>query len=355
MDAIKKQLISAFTPGEKVLVALSGGVDSSVTAWAAKEAGCDVQAVTLMLYNTETPFWKDAEKVASGLGISWELVDYRRLFNEDVLSPYVATYKRGETPNPCCICNRVGKTKYLFDQMQRFGCDKIATGHYARVAEYNGRCVIESAGAEKDQSYYLALMDPFHIGLMIYPLAGVDGKDGVRMLASELGFDVAHKKDSYEACFLQGEDYRDFIFRKIGEGRQGRFILDGKDLGGHRGTFHYTVGQRRGLDISHSEPLYVKKIDTKSGDIELTVKNRLFLKGVRLRDCIFDKSEKVIGRATAKLRHKMPASGCLLEIHTGGRAVLLFDKPQFAPAPGQVTAIYDLNRVVGGGIVDSVF
>ena len=250
---IRTELLKAFTPGEKVLVAMSGGVDSSVTAWAAKEAGCDVTGVTLQLYDTEVPFWKDAERIAKQLGIPWSLADYRDYFNEDVISPYIATYKRGETPNPCSLCNRVGKTKYLFDEMQRAGCDKIATGHYAKTIEHNGRRVLAKAdGDDKDQSYYLSLMQPFHIGLMIYPLSFVQSKQIVRDFAASLSLPVADKRDSFEACFLMGEDYRQFLFRKVGEGVQGHFLLDGRDFGPDRGTFHYPVGQRRGLDSSYT-------------------------------------------------------------------------------------------------------
>jgi tRNA-specific 2-thiouridylase len=284
------------------------------------------------------------------------LADYRDYFNTDVISPYIATYKRGETPNPCNICNRVGKTKYLFDEMQRAGCDKIATGHYAKIIEHHGRKVLAMAdGDEKDQSYYLSLMEPFHVGLMIYPLSFVQAKADIRTFAARQGLPVASKRDSYEACFLMGEDYRDYIFRKVGEGRQGHFFLDELDLGAHRGTFHYTVGQRRGLDISHTEPLYVKHINPRSGDIALTTKRELYLRGVRLRDCIFDKDEPVLQRVMGRLRHKMKVAPCTLEIQLGGTAVLLFDEPQWAPAPGQVTTVYDGSRVIGGGVVDSVF
>ena len=362
-NGIKDRIIQAFTPGDKVLVAMSGGVDSSVTAWAAKKAGCHVTGVTLWLYDMpsvheypQEPFWKDAEKVAEQLGIEWHLADYRHYFSEDVISPYIATYKRGETPNPCCICNHVGKTKYLFDEMQRAGASGIATGHYTSVKEYKNRKVImRSAAKDKEQSYYLCLMDPFHIQFMLYPLSCVEDKEDIRVLAAELNLPVANKKDSYEACFLMGQDYREFLHTKTGGGKQGQFIFNGKELGAHNGSFHYTIGQRRGLDISYTEPLYVKHIDPKSGDVTLAEKSALFLRGVRLRDCVFDRNEAAIRRAHAQLRHKMTAAPCMIEIQQQKRAVILFDKPQFAPAPGQVTAIYDGGRLMGGGTVDSVF
>ncbi|MDR2884986.1 MAG: tRNA 2-thiouridine(34) synthase MnmA [Deferribacteraceae bacterium] len=355
MMNIREELVSHFTAGERVLVAMSGGVDSSVSAWAAKEAGCEVIGVTLQLFDTENEFWKDAEKVANYLGIEWQLADFRDYFKEDVISPYIATYKRGETPNPCCLCNRVGKTKYLFDVMQQVGATKIVTGHYATVEDYRGRKAIGRSNPDKDQSYYLSLIDPFHIGLMIYPLGRVEDKGVVRALAAELGLPVAEKKDSYEACFLEGGDYRDFVFAKIGEGKQGNFIFHDRTLSPHRGTFHYTIGQRRGLDISHTEPLFVKYIDTVGGDVVLSERKNLFSSGVRLRDCVFNMKDPVIFRATARLRHKMKDEKCSVEVHFDNRAVVLFDSPQFAPAPGQVTAVYIDNIVVLGGVVDEVF
>lgn len=356
MNDMIDQLISVFTPGEHVLVAMSGGVDSSVAAWAAVKAGCKVTGVTLQLFDTDYPFWEDAERVAARLSIPWHLADYRRYFNEDVLSPYIATYKRGETPNPCCLCNRVAKTKYLFDEMQKAGATRIVTGHYASTSDHNGHKFITRSTAEvKDQSYYLSLMDPFHIGLMIYPYANVANKELVRQLAAELGLEVAGKRDSYEACFLKGQDYREFLLSKIGPGREGNFIFNSENIGRHSGIYNYTIGQRKGLEISRETPLYVKQINVKTSDIILAEKPELFLRGVRLRDTVFSPDEPIISRVTAKLRHKMPDAPCILEIQQGERAVLLFDEPQFAPAPGQVTTIYDSDRVIGGGVVDTTF
>jgi tRNA-specific 2-thiouridylase len=240
--------------------------------------------------------------------------------------------------------------------MQKAGATRIVSGHYARTGIHNGRHFIYKSLAEaKDQSYYLSLMDPFHIALMLYPYAEIDSKESVRELATELGLEVAAKRDSYEACFLEGEDYRNFLTSKIGAGREGDFILNGKAVGRHQGIFNYTIGQRRGLDISHTEPLYVRHIDVKNAEIELAEKPALFLRGVRLRETVFDKNEPVLKRASAKLRHKMHEAPCMLEIQQANRAVILFDEPQFAPAPGQVTTIYDGDRVIGGGTVDSTF
>jgi tRNA-specific 2-thiouridylase len=347
---IKDQIINSFEGMKSVIVAMSGGVDSSVAAWAAKQAGCKVTGVTLQLYDSGESA-EDARRVADMLGIDWILADYRNYFGEDVLSPYIATYKKGLTPNPCCICNRVGKTKYLFDMMQKAGAEHIVTGHYARLAMHKGaKYIYTSYSDEKDQSYYLSLMDPFHIQFMHYPLSVVEKTD-VRALAAELSIPVADKRDSYEACFLNGEDYREFLKRHAGSGKGGYFNLHGKRLTEHLGVGCYTIGQRRGLDISHTEPLYVKSIDIESGEIVLAEKKELFTRLVRMKECVFREGEPVLQRVKARLRHKMKIEDCLLEIQQGGRAVILFDKPQFAPAPGQITALYDGERLMGGGIV----
>lgn len=352
---IREKLISSFNTGEHVLVAMSGGVDSSIVAWAAKEAGCKVTGVTLKLFETEKPVWYDAEKVANKLGINWVLGDFTDFFGEDVISPYIATYKRGGTPNPCNICNRTGKTKYLFDMMQQVGARRIATGHYAQCLPYGeGRAVYRGSFKDKDQSYYLGLMDPFHIGFMVYPLGDIDKVD-VRRLAAFLELPVAHKRDSYDTCFLQGEDYRQYLERILGKGNPGQFTYNSEVVGHHDGVFNYTVGQRKGLELNVDLPLFVREINVTTGEIKLAEKKALFLKGVILKDCVFLKTEKVLQKLTARIRGKMENASCLVEIQQGKKCVVLFAEPQFAPAPGQITIIYDGDRVIGGGTVVRAF
>lgn len=345
-----------FKKGERVIVAMSGGVDSSVTAMLARNAGCEVIGITLKMFDSEIPFWQDAEKTAAFLGVEWHMVDYSDDFAQDVISYFIRGYKEGHTPNPCSKCNRVAKTKFLFDQLQRYDASRIFTGHYANTVEINGQTFIKKGESpEKDQSYYLALIEPFHANFLRFPLGGYV-KPLVRELAEKNGIPVADKKDSQEACFLQGGDYRDFLKPYAASWRKGNIILDGKIVGENKGIHNYTVGQRRGLEVSHTEPLYVKEVNSKTGDVTLDVKKHVFAKGVTLRDCSFYPGVPLISKNfTAKLRYRMKEEPCVMEQAPDGKCSLLFDKPQFAPAPGQTAAIYDGDIVIGGGTIENTF
>lgn len=342
--------------GARVLVAMSGGVDSSASAIMVKEAGYEPVGVTLKMFGGGEQALEDAKNIASAIGIEWHSADYSEAFSRDVITYFIRSYKMGETPNPCSLCNRIAKIKYLFDQMQRWDCVRIVTGHYARTEEINGQKYIKKAACtDKDQSYYLCLIEPFYVNLLVFPLGEAENKDETRAFAALHGLTVAEKPDSQDVCFLQGQDYRDFL-APFSEGwRKGDFILHGKSIGKNKGLHNYTPGQRRGLEISHTEPLYVKYVDHKTGDVHLGEKKDVFARGVRLRDCSFYPDAPLIGRVSAKLRYRMNDEPCLLEQAPEGKASLLFDKGQFAPAPGQTAAIYADGRVIGGGTIDNVF
>ncbi len=342
--------------GSKVIVAMSGGVDSSVTALMAKEAGLVPVGITLQMFDNQNEFYKDAENIANYLGIEWHLVDYTESFVPDVMGYFIREYKMGRTPNPCSKCNKVAKTRYLFDQMQRHDAQYIFTGHYANTKLIDGQYHIQKAGfPEKDQSYYLSAVEPFHVNLLRFPLGNMQ-KPEIRAIAEKNRLKVAQKKDSQEACFLQDMDYREFLKPYITDKwRKGNFILNDKILGENKGIHNYTPGQRRGLDISYKEPLYVKSIDNKTGDVYLGVKKEVFFKGVALKDCQFYPDTPYMGKYSAKLRYRMKDEPCLLERQVDNRAKLLFDEYQFAPASGQTAAIYDGDIVIGSGIIDYTF
>lgn len=342
--------------GERVIVAMSGGVDSSVTALIAKNAGCHVIGITLQMFDAQAPTLIDAEKVAKFLGIEWHMADYSQAFTEDVIGYFIKDYKEARTPNPCSRCNRVAKTKYLFDQMQKYDATKILTGHYAKTVNINGQNFIaKAASAEKDQSYYLSLIEPFHANFLIFPLGDYE-KTEIRKIAEENGLPVADKKDSQEACFLQGDDYREFLKPYSASWRKGNIIFDNKILAENKGVQHYTVGQRRGLEISHSEPLYVKSVDGKTGDVILAEKKDVFYRGVKLINCSFYPDTPFISKnVSAKLRYRMNNESCYMERSPDGGCFLLFQKGQFAPAPGQTAAIYDSDVVIGAGTIEKTF
>ncbi len=348
-------LTKDFKANERVIVAMSGGVDSSVVAMLAKNAGCQVIGVTLKMFGDDDSHYEDAKRVAEHLDIEWHLEDCVEAFSRDIITHFIREYKMGNTPNPCSRCNRVAKTKYLFDAMQKYDAKQIITGHYARIKNVDGQNFIEKATHnDKDQSYYLCLIEPFHLNLMSFPLGNIE-KSMTRQIAEQYNLPVAHKPDSQEACFLLDKDYREFLEPYAKNWRKGNFIMNGKVIGKNKGIHNYTAGQRRGLSISYSEPLYVKEVDAKSGDVHVDVKKNVFRRGIVLRDCTFHENTKLIDSVSAKIRYRMTDELCRMEQAPDGKCFLLFDKPQFAPSRGQTVAIYKDNLVIGGGTIDDTF
>lgn len=341
----------------KVLVAMSGGVDSTLTAHMMKEQGYEVQGVTIKFFEGQEQALADGEKAAKELGIPWYAADYTQFFKDDVISYFIRTYKLGKTPNPCAWCNRNAKLNYLFREMKSNCCEKIVTGHYARKIPFGeGFRIAKGADSSKDQSYYLSLLKACQIEVVEFPLGGMVKTD-VKAKAAELGLSVAEKAESQDICFLMGEDYGDFLDRHIAPEtvKKGWFILNGKRLKEHKGIIYYTVGQRRGLDIGYHEPLFVKSIDARSGDIILSDKESVTGRGVKLMECEFPSDHDRIFRAEVKVRYRMAPVGCLVEIQPSQTATVLFDRPEFAPTPGQVACIYKDNSVIGGGFIGDVF
>lgn len=341
---------------EKVIVAMSGGVDSSVSVFLMLEAGYDVVGVTLDLYEGNESLLKDAENVAKFLNIPWVRANYRNHFKENIISYFISTYRKGKTPNPCSYCNKYGKFQYLYQEMLKAGASKIVSGHYANIVKKDDKYFIAKGDdLSKDQSYYLSLLQSFEIEHMNFPLSKMS-KDEIRCIAKKIGLPVAEKKDSQEVCFLKGMDYRDFLSKKIPEKnrKKGYFILNGKKIKQHNGIEFYTVGQRKGLGIGYHKTLYVTKIDNKTNDIYLSETKEKGFKGVRLHDCIFN-TDKLMGKASVKLRYRMKEIECLYEVLPEGKAVILLNEAHFSIAPGQVASLYDGDTVIGGGFIEDVF
>lgn len=342
---------------KRVILAMSGGVDSSVSAYLLKNQGFEVIGVTIKMFEGQEKYLSDAEKIANQIGIKWEMVDKTLEFKETVISYFINSYRKGLTPNPCAYCNRNAKFYYLFNELLKYDADYIATGHYAQITELNGtRYIKKATSTQKDQSYYLSLIRNELVDKLIFPLGELD-KSRVRQIASSLGMPVAEKKDSQEVCFLEGVNYREYLKKMIDPQKikRGSFIYKGEKIAQHEGIEFYTVGQRKGLGIGYHLPLYIERIDAESGNIFLTDDNKAGHRGVRLKDCNWFGNPKKIFRAEARLRYRMKDAKALVEILPDGKAHLLFEKPQPFPAPGQVAAVYNNDILLGGGFIEGVF
>jgi len=350
----------------KTVVAMSGGVDSSVAAALLKKNGHEVIGVTLNLFSEEkgraaccgaaAPAAK-ARAVCDALGIRHYLKNAGAVFKKEVIDRFVHGYSSGSTPNPCVDCNRFVKFAYLFDLARAFGAGHVATGHYARIEKAGGGFrLLRGADPLKDQSYFLYCLSAEQLPHLLFPL-GAMAKKEVRMLAAEFGLPTAGEKESNDICFVGGGDYGSYLRRSGGLSPRSGKILDaaGKKLGMHSGFFNYTIGQRRGLGIHGGGRLYVSEIRPESNVVVLG----------RLADASFGSfSAAGVGwlaprpapgdRVFAQIRYRHKPASCLVVSSAGTGFSGIFDTPQFAPARGQSVVFYEGDRVLGGGVVSEV-
>ncbi len=351
----------------KALIAMSGGVDSSVTAYILKQKGFDCIGVTFTMFNKHDPLFgfapetadndvNDAKAVCDKVGIPFIAVDAAELFRIHVINNFIKTYEHGGTPNPCIQCNRHVKFKLLYDLAEEYDCDIIATGHYAKTGynKENGRYYIEKADdLTKDQSYVLYSLTQEQIKKTVFPLSSIT-KEEARKIAEENRFLNARKSDSQDICFIPDGDYSAFIHKYTGKKYPyGKFIdTHNNVLGQHKGIINYTVGQRRGLEIALGQRMYVKSKNHTNNTVVLSTDEELFEKTVILEDFNFVGASDFIEptRISAKIRYshkEHPAT-----IYRDGNSVIVkFDEPQRAPTKGQSAVIYDGNIVLGGGII----
>ncbi len=350
------------------MMAMSGGVDSTVGAALLREAGYDVVGATLRLWVEceadslaaarsccSLADLADAAQAAEGLGIEHTVLDMRREFRELVVDRFIEAYRSGLTPNPCIACNRHLKFELLLDAARRAGCDYLATGHYARVVLEEGRHRLCAArDASKDQSYVLYMLEPDTLPGVLFP-NGEFAKSELRRRAAELGIHVAGKPDSQEICFLPGGDYREFLRERIPEAFQPGPILDlrGRRLGEHQGIGAYTVGQRRGLRISSSHPLYVVSVDAASNTVVAGTRDEATRRHLVAADATWVAGEPPATefRAEVKTRYRMPAVPGTVSINGDDTFTVAFDTPAWAVAPGQAAVIYRGAEVLGGGTI----
>ncbi len=344
---------------EKVLVGMSGGVDSAVAAAVLKEIGFDPIGCTLRLFDHgDNPLCEahDAAAVCKTLGIPHTVPDFRTEFRQTVIGNFIDEYIAGRTPNPCIVCNQAIKFGKMFDAARQNGCEKIATGHYADIKNQNGRyLLIRPKDRSKDQTYVLYHLTQELLANILFPLNGLT-KEEARKIAEKYGFGNAHKKDSQDICFVPDGDYATLIERITGiPAAPGNFIApDGRILGTHRGVIHYTVGQRKGLGIALGKPAFVLEKRSDTNEVVLdTDEQKLFCRRVTVDQVNLIPFDTLTAPlpAQVKLRYRHPESPALLHPLESGRVLVEFNEPQRAPSPGQAAVFYDGETVLGGGTI----
>lgn len=339
----------------KVLLGMSGGVDSSTAAALLMRAGHEVIGATLVMHDIHEKDAAAAKTVAAALGIPHHTVDMREDFEKHVLSPFVSEYESGRTPNPCVLCNGYIKFPALLKTANDLGCEYIATGHYAAIGERDGHPVITAATDKaKDQSYFLYMLGEDILSRLLFPLSGMT-KPEIRAIAEELALPSASSPDSQDICFIKDISCADFVkSRSSGKIKLGNFVdTSGKILGKHKGISSYTVGQRKGLGVSSTAPLYVSHIDANSGNVILCRENELYRTRVYAENCRYFAGELPAEpfEATVSLRYtKKPGRATVTAIDKD-KVLIEFTEPQRAPAPGQSAVFFDDNDLLGGGII----
>ena len=351
----------------RALIAMSGGVDSSVAAYLMMRKGYEAAGCTMKLLDAPPEDEagmrsccgleevEDARAVARRLGIPFYVFNYKDAFAEQVIGRFIASYRSGVTPNPCIDCNRYLKFGKLLQRSRELGCDCLVTGHYARVEEENGRFLLKKAlDTSKDQSYVLYNLTQEQLRHIYFPLGDLH-KTKVREIAEEQGFGNAGKPDSQDICFVPDGDYAKFIEKSTGIADiPGDFIgKDGEILGQHKGITHYTVGQRRGLGVSAGERLYVKGIFPKENKVLLVRREELQITEGAVKDCnwISGNTPTAAFPCTVRTRYHQKEQQALVFPQADGTARIVFEQPQKAVTPGQAAVFYDGDIVLGGGTI----
>lgn len=339
---------------EKVLLGMSGGVDSSTAALLLKEQGYDVTGLTLKLCKEDKgQDLADAKAVCEKIGINHITLDLKNEFYEKVISAFINDYKNGLTPNPCLECNKYIKFGIMLDFALKNGFQKIATGHYARVEREGDRFILKKAtDISKDQSYVLYSLTQHQLSHLLLPLGSLS-KSEIREKAEESGLVNANRPDSQDICFVPDGDYASFIEKTDGfVSQKGDYVdINGTFLGKHEGVINYTIGQRKGLGIALGKPQFVIDKNAQTNTVILGDEEHLFKTEVLVKDVNFipfERLEKEMN-VKAKLRYRHKESPCVISPLENGKVKIVFSDPQRAPSAGQAAVFYDGNTVVGGG------
>jgi tRNA-specific 2-thiouridylase len=352
----------------RVVVAMSGGVDSSVTAAFVAQKGWDAVGISMRLYATPPSSYTksccspddlfDARMVADTLGIPFYVANYQDEFKARVIDYFVEEYKRGRTPNPCVACNNHLKFDILLKRSLALGATYLATGHFARI-DRSGDVPVMRTGLDenKDQSYFLFGIPREALSRIVFPL-GEMTKEEVREYASGMNLETAEKPESQEICFVEGRSYRDFLEERIKQGDSvpGKFMhVDGQVLGEHDGIHQFTIGQRKGLGLSWHEPLYVQAIRPEEGTVVVGPKRGLFARGLVAERCNWLSFERPPGilECEARIRYRSkPVKAVVTVGEDASLAMVEFEEPQRAVAPGQAVVFYRGDEVLGGGWIE---
>ena len=359
---------------KRVLMAMSGGIDSSISALLLLEQGYELVGVTFRTFDyikesclarekgcCSVESIMEAKHFAENLGIEHHILDFRQIFRDHVISNFVQEYQRGRTPNPCVLCNSHIKWGELLNAAEQYNCDFIATGHYAQIEQYQGHYYLKTAvDQHKDQTYFLWMLTEENLKRTIFPLGGYT-KQEVRELAQQHKFEkLARKSESQEICFIPDNDYRHFLAEQGCQIEEGNFVnREGKVVGRHKGFCNYTIGQRKGLGVAFGEPKYVTHIDADRNEVTIGDRDELYCTEVhasemRIRDEEWLRSSPEV---YARIRYKSPSTAAKLVLDdnfaSNACACLHFTEPVWGVTPGQSLVLYKDGLVVGGGLIDS--
>lgn len=348
---------------KKVLLGMSGGVDSSVSALLLKEKGYEVIGITMQLWCDDNKTVEDAKKVCDKLGIEHHVVNYKEEFKKYVIDDFINKYLDAKTPNPCIECNRYLKFGMMWEKAKELGAYYIATGHYAKTCyseKYKRYVIKKSDSIKKDQSYVLYNIPKEIIEHIIFPLQSFESKDDIRNIAIKNGLIVANKPDSQEICFIPDNDYSNFLKENVNDIESKNCIkpgnivdISGNVRGQHKGLINYTIGQRKGLGIQNDKPLYVIKLDKKYNQVIVGQKENTYSKEAFVNDLNLLAIDNITNSINVKAKIRYTAKEASATVYSvEGKNDLLkvvFDEPQMAITPGQAIVFYDDDIVIGGG------